>query len=347
MRILSGVQPSGKLHLGNYFGAIRQFVTYQDEADEALYFIADLHALTTVHDGAALRALSLDVALDFLALGLDPERAILFRQSDIPEIPALSWVLNTVTPVGLLERGHSYKDKVARGIPADSGLFTYPVLMAADILLYGSDAVPVGQDQKQHLEFARDIATKFNVRFVPGYDPQDPEGKAGGAPGILKLPDPVILDQSAVVPGVDGQKMSKSYDNTIELFAPDKSLKKKIMGMRTDSTPVEDPKPDSKSLLPLLLLLADEAEGAEHQKTWTEGGLGYGHYKKRLLELFHERFDEARDRREALAARPDDVMAILEAGARRARSVARPVWERVVEATGVHGDVSSLAKEVS
>ena len=337
MRVLSGVQPSGKLHLGNYFGAIRQFVRYQDEADEALYFIADLHALTTVRDGETLRAATLDVALDFLALGLDPEKAILFRQSDVPEIPLLSWILSTVTPMGLLERGHSYKDKVARGLPADAGLFTYPVLMAADILLYGSDAVPVGKDQKQHLEFARDIATKFNMAFVPGYDPQDPEGKEGGRPGILKLPEPLILDETAVVPGTDGQKMSKSYGNTIELFAPDKAVKKRFMSIKTDSTPVEAPKPEPHVLLDLMKLLLEPEEYERLLTTWREGGMGYGHYKLRLVERFHELFDDARARREAWAKRPDEVVDALREGARRARDLARPIWERVVEATGVAG----------
>ncbi|RMG12942.1 MAG: tryptophan--tRNA ligase [Deltaproteobacteria bacterium] len=337
MRVLSGVQPSGKLHLGNYFGAIRQFVRYQDEADEALYFIADLHALTTTRDGDLLRARTLDVALDFLALGLDPDKAILFRQSDIPEIPALSWILSSVTPMGLLERGHSYKDKVARGLPADVGLFTYPVLMAADILLYGSDAVPVGKDQKQHLEFARDIATKFNMAFVKGYDPQDPEGREGGRPGILKLPEPLILDETAVVPGTDGQKMSKSYDNTIELFAPAKAVKKRFMSIKTDSTPVEAPKPEPHVLLDLAKVLLDPEEYESWLRSWRTGGMGYGHYKLRLVERFHELFDEARARRETWAAKPEAVVEILREGARRAREIAAPIWQQVVEVTGVSG----------
>jgi tryptophanyl-tRNA synthetase len=337
MRILSGVQPSGKLHLGNYYGAIRQFVRYQDEADEALYFIADLHALTSLRDGARLRALSLDVALDFLALGLDPEKAILFRQSDVTEVTELSWILGAVTPMGLLERGHSYKDKVAQGIPADAGLFTYPVLMAADILLYGTDRVPVGQDQKQHLEFTRDICTKFNVAFVPGFDPQDPEGKSGGVPGILRMPEPVILEETAVVPGVDGKKMSKAYDNTIELFAPEGVIKKRIMSIKTDSTPVEAPKPEGTALYHLLQLLADPEEAAEMKRTWAEGGVGYGTYKKRLVALFHERFGEARALRDELAADPSAVVRILEDGAERARALSAPIWEAVVKATGVGG----------
>lgn len=342
MRILSGVQPSGKLHLGNYYGALRQFVTYQDSADEALYFIADLHALTTVRDAAVVRENSFDVALAFLALGLDPKKAVLFRQSDVPEIPMLSWILSTVTPLGLLERGHSFKDKTARGIGADAGLFTYPVLMAADILLYGSDAVPVGQDQKQHLEFTRDIATKFNLAYVPGYDPADPAGAETGHPGILKLPEPLILEQTAVVPGLDGQKMSKSYGNTIELFAPDKAIKKRFMSIKTDSTPVEDPKPEPSTLLALLRLLCEPEEAAEHAASWKAGGVGYGTYKKRLVARFHEIFGEARERREALLKDPDTVVDVLRDGAKRAREIAAPVWAQVVEATGVAGDPAGL-----
>ncbi len=335
MRVLSGVQSSGKLHLGNYYGAIRQFIKYQGQPEQALYFIADLHALTTVRDGRLAREHSLDVALDFLALGLDPAKASLFRQSDVPEIPALAWVLATVTPMGLLERGHSYKDKVARGLPADCGLFIYPVLMAADILLYGSDAVPVGKDQKQHLEFTRDIATKFNSTFVVGYDPQDPTGKVSGKPGIFKLPDPIILDETAVVPGLDGQKMSKSYGNTIDLFAPDDVTKKRIMSIKTDSTAVEAPKPEPSTLLALLELLCEPAEAEEHRTSWRQGGVGYGTYKKRLLERFHEVFDQARRRRVELTRNPQEVARILTEGASRARQIARPLWERVVDVTGV------------
>lgn len=330
MRILSGIQSSGKLHLGNYFGAIRQFVTYQDTADEALYFIADLHALTTVRDGALLKQLSRDVALDYLALGLDPKKAVLFRQSDLPEHAMLAWVLGTVTPFALLERGHSFKDKVARGISPDAGLFFYPVLMAADILLYGSDQVPVGQDQKQHLEFARDIATKFNMTYVPGFDPQDPKSV-----GILKSPEPLILQDVAVVPGIDGQKMSKSYNNTIELFGEDEATRKRIMSIKTDSTAIEAPKPADHALLQLLKLLASPSEAAEHQATWSNGGVGYGTYKKRLAELFFERFGEARKRRQELVKDPAYVTRVLQDGAERARAIAKPYWDAVQNATGI------------
>ena len=240
MRILSGVQPSGRPHLGNYFGAMRQFVELQTKGD-SLYFIADLHALTSVRNGAELRQNTLDVALDYLALGLDPKKTILFRQSDIPEVSELFWYLSSVTPMGLLERGHSYKDKTAHGISPDVGLFTYPVLMAADILLYGTDLVPVGKDQVQHLEMTRDIATKFNATFVPGYDPQVPDGDGKKKPaGVLKLPKAFLQEGAAAsVPGIDGQKMSKSYNNTIELFADDAATKKKIMGIKSDSAAMD------------------------------------------------------------------------------------------------------------
>jgi tryptophanyl-tRNA synthetase len=333
MRILSGVQPSGKLHIGNYYGALRQFLTYQAE-HEALYFIADLHALTSVRDGATLRGLVHDVALDFLALGLDPNRAVIFRQSDVPQHAELAWILATVSPMGLLERGHSYKDKTARGLAPDVGLFTYPILMAADILLYGADRVPVGQDQKQHLEMARDIATKFNMTYVPGYRPADPTGTGSGVAGVLKLPEPLIMQDVAVIPGLDGQKMSKSYNNTIELFAPDKATRKKIMGIKTDSTPVEAPKPDGSPLLALLERLAPPDEFQEHRRSWQAGGVGYGTYKQRLYELFIETFGPARARRQELAQNPQAVARILRDGAEQARAKAAAVFNQVVEATG-------------
>jgi tryptophanyl-tRNA synthetase len=335
MRVLSGVQPSGSLHFGNYYGAVRQFLRFQEEADEALYFIADLHALTINRDGNLMRQRSLDMALDLLALGLDPRKAILFRQSDIPELLVLCWILGTVTPVGLLERGHGYKDKVAKGFPADLGLFAYPVLMAADILLYGSDVVPVGQDQKQHLEFVRDIATKFNMAYVQGYDPQDPAGLKSGQPGIFKLPEPVIFESTAVVPSIDGQKMSKSYGNTIDLFAPDEVIKKRFMVIKTDSTPIEAPKPTPHLLLSYLELLCEPDEYRKHLKTWQEGGMGYAFYKHCLIERFHEVFDEARARRAELAKHPGFVIDVLRKGAEEARKLAAPLWQQVVQATGV------------
>jgi tryptophanyl-tRNA synthetase len=335
MRTLSGVQPSRNLHIGNYFGAIRQFIELQEQG-EAMYFIANLHALTTVRDGEALRAYTRDLAMDFLALGLDPKRATLFRQSDIPEVLELFWYLSALTPMGLLERAHSYKDKIARGIAADLGLFSYPVLMAADILVYGSDRVPVGKDQVQHLEITRDIAIKFNAAFVPGYDPADPEGKEKGhTPGILKLPEGITQDATAVVPGTDGQKMSKSYGNVIEVFADDKTVKKQIMGMKTDSTPVEAPKdPSATPILPLIKLFAKPEEIAEVEKSFVDGGKGWGHYKMRLVELFHEKFDPARKRREELARDPAYVEQVLREGAERARACAAPIMDKVRKAAG-------------
>jgi tryptophanyl-tRNA synthetase len=334
MRILSGIQSSGQLHLGNYYGAIRQFVELQHQG-EALYFIANLHALTTVRDPAAARALTRDTAMAFLAFGLDPSRAILFRQSDIPEITELYWILGTVVPLSNLDRAHSYKDKVARGISADFGLFAYPVLMAADILLYGSDVVPVGRDQMQHLEFARDWATKFNIAYVPGFDPADPTGKSTGRPGILKMPEALIQEETAAVPGVDGLKMSKSYDNTIDLFADDAEIQRSIMGIRTDSTPVEAPKPPGTALYQLLQVMLPASEFAEVDRAWREGGKGYGDFKKLLLAAYHHTFDEARARYRALAQDPAEVERILRRGAERARAVAAPVIASVREAVGI------------
>ncbi|MCA8910670.1 MAG: tryptophan--tRNA ligase [Planctomycetes bacterium] len=329
MRILSGVQPSGKLHIGNYFGAIRQFVELQHKG-HGLYFIADLHALTTIREADRMRELSHDVALNFLSLGLDPEKATLFRQSDIPEVTELSWILSTVTPMGLLERAHSYKDKTARGISADHGLFAYPVLMAADILVYHSDKVPVGKDQKQHLEITRDIAVKFNQTYCKNFDPQTGEG------GVLKLPDPHILDDTAVVPGVDGQKMSKSYNNTIELFAPEKQVRKSIMGIKTDSTPLEDPKnPDACNVFALLKLFAKPDELADIRAKYEAGGTGYGDFKKRLFELFMETFGEARMRYEELSVNEDYVNEVLNKGARQAREIASGLMDQVRRAIGL------------
>jgi tryptophanyl-tRNA synthetase len=318
MRVLSGIQPSGKLHLGNYFGAIAQFLELQASGAECLIFIADLHALTTVRDGEKLRALSHDVALDYLALGLDPEKVTLFRQSDVPEVTELFWVLMTVTPMGVLERAHAYKDKVAKGISADAGLFAYPVLMAADILLYDSDEVPVGRDQQQHLEMARDLAQKFNVAF---------------GEGLLKLPRARIQEASAVVVGTDGQKMSKSYGNTIDLFGDASAA---ILGIKTDSTSVDAPKdPSATPLYPLLRLLATEAESAEIERTFRQGGLGYGHYKKQLVSLFDRRFDTARERRRVLQKDVAYVESVLAEGAKKARSLGAPVIDRVRRAVGV------------
>ncbi len=329
MRILSGVQPSGKLHIGNYFGAIRQFVELQHKGS-GLYFIADLHALTTIRDPDKMRQHSRDVALDFLALGLDPERATLFKQSDVPEVSELSWILSTVTPMGLLERAHSYKDKVAHGISPDHGLFAYPVLMAADILIYRSDVVPVGKDQKQHLEITRDIAVKFNQTYCPKFD------AATGKGGVLTLPEPMIMEEAAVVPGLDGQKMSKSYGNTIELFAPDKETQKKIMSIKTDSTPVEAPKdPDKDNVFALLKHFASPQELAAIREQYVKGGTGYGEFKKKLVEFFLRQFGEARKKRLELEKNTDYVDDVLRKGAERARKIASEVMDDVRRVTGL------------
>jgi tryptophanyl-tRNA synthetase len=287
---------------------------------QGLYFIADLHALTTVRDAARLRELTRDVALNFLALGLDPAKAALFRQSDIPEVAELSWVLSTVTPMGLLERAHSYKDKTARGISADHGLFAYPVLMAADILQYNADVVPVGQDQKQHLEMARDIAGRFNHAY--GED-------------VFKLPEPHILEDVAVVPGVDGRKMSKSYDNVVRMFWPEKKLRKAVMGIVTDSTPVEDPKDTSQALFQLWSLFASKQEREDLFAQARAGGMGYGDVKKALADRVLAFFAPMREKRVELAQRPDDIEDILREGARRARELATPTWQAARHAAGL------------
>ena len=279
MRILSGIQPSGAPHLGNYFGMMRPAVELQSRG-ECFYFIADYHALTTAEDAGLLRERIRGVALDFLACGLDPAKTVFFRQSAVPEVHELAWYLSNVTPVGLLERCHSYKDKIARGFSPTHGLFAYPVLMAADILLYDADLVPVGKDQKQHLEVARDIAAKFNERFGP----------------VFKIPEPDIRGEAATLPGLDGQKMSKSYNNTIEIFASEKEFRKKVMSIKTDSTPVEAPKPtDDSIILALARCVADPQQVAEMAASMEQGGKGYGDYKKQLFELLWKYFEPMRE----------------------------------------------------
>lgn len=335
MRILSGVQSSGRLHLGNYFGAIRQFVQLQEEG-EAYFFIANLHSLTTVSDPAALREFTRDAALSYLAFGLDPERSVLFRQSDVKEHCELFWILGSLVPISHLERAHSYKDKLEKGIRPGFGLFSYPVLMAADILLYAADVVPTGKDQRQHLEFARDWAIKFNQTYVEKYDPADPNGETNGKPGVLKVPSARIQDATAAILGVDGQKMSKSYNNTIELFGTDKAVKKAIMGIKTDSTSVEDPKPvEGSALYSLLQVLANEADFAEIDAAWKRGGDGYGVFKKRLLDLFHATFDEARARRAELQTDPAYLEEVLRRGADKARETAAQQMSAVKRAVGL------------
>jgi tryptophanyl-tRNA synthetase len=323
MRILSGIQPSGEPHLGNYFGAMRQHVALQDRG-EAIYFIADYHSMTSIRDAEQRRRFTHELALDYLAIGLDPERAILYRQSDLPEVCELAWILTTVTPMGLLERAHSYKDKVARDqaarITITHGLFAYPVLMAADILIYNADLVPVGQDQKQHLEMTRDIAGSFNHTY----------GRE-----VFKLPEPHILEEVAVVPGIDGRKMSKSYGNTIRMFAPEKEVKKAVMSIVTDSTPVEAPKDTSTPLFQLWSLFATPEERVAMFARAKAGGLGYGEVKKDLLARILDHFAPYRERRAAWAAKPGAVEEVLAEGARRARALARPVLEAARDAAGL------------
>lgn len=319
MRILSGIQPSGKLHLGNYFGMMKPVLDLQRQG-KVFLFIANYHALTTVQDPERLRRDTIDVALDFLACGLDPEQTVFFRQSDVPEVTELAWLLSVVTPMGLLQRCHSYKDKLARGIAPTHGLFSYPVLMAADILAYGSNLVPVGRDQKQHVEVTRDIAARFNQQYGD----------------ILTLPEPVIRDEVAVVPGIDGQKMSKSYDNTIELFGDLREARKRIMRIVTDSTPLEQPKdPLSCHVFALYRLFATQAACNALAKRYAEGGVGYGEAKKMLFERFEADFAPMRQRREALAKNLDYVETVLRRGAATAREVARETLDRSRLAVGL------------
>lgn len=319
MRVLSGVQPSGKLHLGNYFGAMKQHIEDQEQ-HECFIFIANYHALTTIQNAQLLVTLTRDVALDYLALGFDPNKACFFRQSDVPEVTELAWILSTVTGKGLMERAVSYKDKVARGLSASMGLFSYPILQAADILIYRSDAVPVGQDQTQHIEMAADMAGYFNNTYNRK---------------VFVIPR-VKLNEAAVVPGLDGEKMSKSYENTIDLFDEPKQVKKRIMSIKTDSTPVEDPKDTERcNVFALLRLFTDADETRKWAERYRQGGTGYGEAKKRLAELFEERFGPARHRRQELANDPDYVEDVLASGGRRAREVAQGVMEDVRSACGI------------
>lgn len=320
MRILTGLQPSGKLHVGNFFGAMEPAVRLQDRG-EAFYFIADYHAMTSSHNPAALRENVRELAIDFLACGLDPARAVFFRQSAVPEVNELAWLLSTVCPMSLLAKCHSYKDKTAQGIAANHGLFAYPVLMAADILLYDSNQVPVGKDQKQHLEVTRDLAVKFNEIY---------------GDGTVILPDPIIRDDTAVVVGLDGRKMSKSYHNTLPIFGDEKPLKKLVMKITTDSTPVEDPKPtEGSTILSLYKLFASPADYATMVADHERGGVGYGDFKKRLADAYWDYFVPMRARRTEILADPGWVDEVLAAGALRAREEAAKVLERVRRAVGL------------
>ncbi|NQU75309.1 MAG: tryptophan--tRNA ligase [Planctomycetes bacterium] len=320
-RVLSGIQPSGRLHLGNYLGAIRQYVDLQAKGHECFYFIANYHALTSLQDKAALEAATLHVATAYLALGIDPDRSVFFMQSDVPEVTELCWLLNTVCPVSLMQKATSYKDKVAHGEAANMGLFDYPVLQAADIVIYDSNLVPVGQDQKQHIEITRDLAIKFNQAF--GRD-------------VLVLPEPYIVPEVAVVPGIDGEKMSKSYDNAIEIFQTPRQTQKRCAQIVTDSTALDAPKdPDKCSVYALLKLLADDVEAEEIAGSYRAGGYGYGHAKARLAELINELFAPARDRYAELEKDPDTVRDILRTGGAKARLVAQETIARARDSAGI------------
>jgi len=322
MRVLSGIQPSGKLHIGNYFGAMRQYVELQEKGHECFYFIANYHAMTSVSDAAELQEYISEVARGYLAVGIDPNRSIFFRQSDVPEVCELTWILSCVTPMGLLQRCVSYKDKVEQGLLPNHGLFCYPVLQAADILIYGSNLVPVGQDQKQHLEITRDIAGKFNNTYGE----------------ILTVPEAYILSESAVVPGIDGRKMSKSYENTLELFESAQSIRKKIMRIVTDSTPVEEPKdPEKCRVFALLSLVAGSEERREWQQRYLKGGMGYGQAKKRLAELTNELLEPYRQRYHELSEDKAYVEDVLRDGGRKARKIAIEMMDRIRSATGITG----------
>lgn len=320
--VVSGIQPSGKLHLGNYFGAIRQHIEFHDQHD-AYFFIVNYHALTSLHDAASLHQYSLDVAMDYLALGFDPNEAHLFLQSDVPQVTELSWILLTLTPVSQLEKGVAFKDKVAQGIPSNAGLFTYPVLQAADILIYGGTHVPVGADQKQNIEICRDLAQRFNDRFSPDEE-------------VFPIPEAYILDDVAVVPGIDGRKMSKSYENTIGIFDEGSILKKKVMSIVTDSTPLEEPKdPYTCNVFALISLFAEAERREEIAVAYQKGGYGYGHAKKDLLELINLRFEEARERRKQLEKHPDYIFDVLREGGKKGSERAEEIMTTVREKSGL------------
>jgi tryptophanyl-tRNA synthetase len=319
MRVLAGIQPSGKLHIGNYFGSMRRLIEYQETSD--LYaIIVNLHALTTVRDGKLLANLTMEAALDFLALGINPEKSVFFIQSDVPEHAELTWYLSNATSMGLLERAHSYKDKISKGIVPNSGLFFYPVLMAADILLYQSHKIPVGKDQKQHVEMTRDIAASFNNIYGE----------------IFVIPEPDILEEVAIIPGLDGEKMSKSYNNYIEIFEDEKTLKKKVMNIKTDSTPLEKPKnPDKCNVFALYKLFASETEVKEMRARYEAGGYGFGDAKKALQEKMIEYFAPFIEKRKEYASKPDIVRDILAFGAKKARERAKQTIELVRSTVGI------------
>ncbi|MDZ7315313.1 MAG: tryptophan--tRNA ligase [candidate division KSB1 bacterium] len=320
MRVLSGIQPSGALHLGNYFAMMKRMIEYQAN-HELFCFIVNYHALTTVQDAAVLRKNTFEACADFLALGIDPEKSYFYVQADIPEVTELTWILSNVTEMGLLQRAHSYKDKLAKGIEPNHGLFAYPVLMAADILLYGAELVPVGKDQKQHIEMTRDIAQKFNYRFGE----------------VFVIPEADIQEELAVIPGLDGQKMSKSYGNTIELFAPKEELRKKVMSIVTDARGVDEPKdPDHCTLFAITSLFLDEQGKAELRERYLKPGLKYSDVKKELVELIWNYFEPYREKRERLINDPDYLRDVMRYGAEKTRPIARKYLEKARDAVGLN-----------
>ncbi|MFO7734930.1 MAG: tryptophan--tRNA ligase [bacterium] len=325
MRALSGIKPTGILHIGNYLGAARQFEEMQQKSYQGFYFIADYHTLNMVPDPEKLSENTWNVVIDYLAFGLDPEKTVLFLQSQVPEVVELAFILGNVTPMGLLQRSHSYKDHIEKGESINVGLFYYPLLMTADILLYDADIVPVGRDQKQHVEIARDIAEKFNM----SYDTD-----------ILKLPEPYIPDEVAVVPGRDGRKMSKSYGNTIEMFAPKKVLKKQIMSIKTDSTPLEEPKnPDKCNVFKIYSLFAEAEDISRMREKYEKGGFGYGHAKKELALLIEDYFAPMRKLRAELEKNPSYVRKIIDEGSKKAREEAIEKIRQVKKVTGIQGNI--------
>lgn len=321
MRVLSGIQPSGALHLGNYFGMMRRMIQYQQDPNNTLFcFIVNYHALTTVFDAELLRRRTFEAACDFLALGIDPDRSVFWIQSDVPEVTELTWLLSNVTSVGLLERAHSYKDKISKGITPNHGLFSYPVLMAADILLYEGEIVPVGKDQKQHLEMTRDIAMRFNNTYGETF----------------VIPEPDIAEDVAVVPGIDGQKMSKSYGNTIDIFSDYETLRKRVMSIVTDPTPVDQPKnPDKCTLFAIYSLFLTPEQREELRQRYLRPGLKYSDVKKELIEVIWNHFAPYREKREYYLSHPDVVFDILKTGAQKAREIAREVLDRARRNVGL------------
>lgn len=320
MRILSGIKPTGTIHIGNYLGMIRPMVESQEKG-ELFCFVANMHGLNSVFDAKMMAQYTNEAILDLVSLGIDPEKSVFWVQSDVPEVAELTWYLNNITPVGLLERCHAYKDAIAKNIPANNGLFSYPVLMAADILAYQSNVVPVGKDQKQHVEVARDLAIKFNNTY----------GEA------FTIPEPQIRDEIAVIPGIDGQKMSKSYNNTVEIFGAEKAIRKKIMAIVTDPTPVEAPKdPDKSIIFAMYKFFASDEKIALMAKRFTDGGYGYGEAKKELFEVLWNYFAPFRKKREELVSNPEIVREIRKKGAQKARSIILPTLEKVRKLVGVN-----------